>query len=114
MAGVALDPTTALNVNGGTEFYVVRNNSKRVSGKETGIQNKGEISLPQYQGYTLCKILFLGGGGGGRVGGKIENEDAAVGNKKGGGEEEKYPTLRKHIKKGEGKFLENCLKSKVP
>ena len=53
--GVSLDPTVLLNKAGGTEFYIVRDNSKRVSGPR--VKKPEDLSFldaPLFQAFNIA------------------------------------------------------------
>jgi len=55
--GVVLDPSTQLNTAGGTEFFIVRDNSKRVSGPRVkGIEELSFLEAPLFQSFNVSII----------------------------------------------------------
>jgi len=54
--GIVLDPTTQLSVAGGTEFYIVRDNSKRVSGPRVKNEELSFLEAPLFQSFNVSII----------------------------------------------------------
>lgn len=54
--GVVLDPTTQLNTAGGTEFFIVRDNSKRVSGPRVKNEELSFLEAPLFQSFNVSII----------------------------------------------------------